>query len=114
MHREHRRRTVARLLALRSSRRKTPALVLLIALLVLAWTGLAVTAPPRGPGPTAAPIPPLASAPTPAASFPPSVLGTVRPDGDTLSVLETISTENGSIRPGNALYSGGVYPVNVT
>jgi YVTN family beta-propeller protein len=86
-------------------RRATAGLVVaLLGAVLLAWT-LGPVGPSRGtPGP-AAPPPSSDRGLAPAAS---------RPDGVAATVLATISTTNGTTRPGNWEYSGGLSPANVT
>ena len=86
-------------------------LALLVVLLVVGATVLAITSRPPGPG---SPTSPLPVDPFSAHSAPSSTLGAIRPSGDSATVLATISTLNGTTRPGNQPYPGGQYPFNVT
>jgi len=111
MHREDHHPSDLPLTRNRSTRHGVPVLALLVALLVVGATVLAVTSRPSGPSSPTSPL--LADTPsTHSASS--STLGTIRPAGDSATVLDTISTLNGTSRPGNQPYPGGQYPLNVT
>ncbi len=111
MHREDHPSSDLPLTRNRSTRHGVPVLALLVVLLVVGATVLAITSRPPGPG---SPTSPLPVDPFSAHSAPSSTLGAIRPAGDSATVLATISTLNGTTRPGNQPYPGGQYPFNVT
>ncbi|MGP8072044.1 MAG: YncE family protein [Thermoplasmata archaeon] len=111
MYREDHGRSDLSLTRIPSPRHGVPVLALLVALLVVGATVLAVTSRPAGPSPPAVS---LLSVPAPILPDRTSPLGTIHPAGDSATVLDTISTFNGTTRPGNQPYPGGQYPFNVT